>query len=48
MSVVLVATLVTSGLFAWTSYLGGQIRHPEAGGVIASGTSDAQEDRDDD
>jgi hypothetical protein len=48
LTLVLVATLVTSGLFAWTSYLGGQIRHPEAGGLVASGASQAEDDRDDD
>jgi hypothetical protein len=44
-TVVLVATLVTSGLFAWTGYLGGQIRHSEAGGIVASATERAKADR---
>lgn len=35
-TLLVVATLVTSAVFAWTGYLGGQIRH----GIAASATAD--------
>ncbi len=34
----LALTLTTTGLFAWTGYLGGQIRHTELGGSMAAAT----------
>jgi uncharacterized membrane protein len=43
----LVLTLTTTGLFAWTGYLGGQIRHTELGGSVAAAT-DRRGDEDDD
>jgi hypothetical protein len=45
-SVLLVAA-VTGGLFAWTGYLGGQIRHPEihGGGVQAAATDADRHER---
>ena len=34
----LALTLTTTGLFAWTGYLGGQIRHTELGSSMATAT----------
>ena len=56
-AVALVAALAMGGVFAWTAHLGGQIRHPELAGSMASagdtepagaGEAADQEEEDDD
>lgn len=43
----LALTLTTTGLFAWTGYLGGQIRHTELTGSLGAATDRRGAERDD-
>ena len=43
----LVITLATTGFFAWTGYLGGQIRHTELGNSVAAAAPDVAGEHDD-
>jgi uncharacterized membrane protein len=43
----LALTLTTTGFFAWTGYLGGQIRHTELGGSMAAATDRRGAEHDD-